>query len=146
MDAITITAAMVLSLFDTNIGGDQFIYNTEFNNRQEVCAKTVFKKDEEGYFQKELRYQYAYDAQKRLSAKEVQAWNPAADKWENVYRLEYRYDLLHLWRKYRTLFRPCKEIARSLPIFANVKETEILARILIYFIGYPITRESGKRK
>lgn len=93
MDAITITAAMVLSLFDTNIGGDQFIYNTEFNNRQEVCAKTVFKKDEEGYFRKELRYQYAYDAQKRLSAKEVQAWNPAADKWENVYRLEYRYDL-----------------------------------------------------
>lgn len=93
MDAITITAAMVLSLFDTNIGGGQFIYNTEFNNQQEVCAKTVFKKNEDGNFQKRLRYQYTYDPQKRLSAKEVQAWEPASDKWENVYRLEYRYGL-----------------------------------------------------
>lgn len=93
MDAITITATMILSLFDTNIGGDQFMYNTEFNNRQEVCAKTVFKKSDEGYFQKKLRYQYAYDAQQRLSTKEVQAWNSLLDKWENVYRLEYQYGL-----------------------------------------------------
>lgn len=84
---------MVLSLFDTNIGGGQFIYNTEFNNQQEVCAKTVFKKNSDGYFLKELRYQYAYDSQKRLSTKEVQVWDPISEKWENAYRLEYRYDL-----------------------------------------------------
>ena len=93
MDAITITAAMVLSLFDTNIGGDQFIYNTEFNNRQEVCTKTVFKKNDDGNFQKQLRYQYDYDLQKRLVVKEVQAWDPVSDKWGNAYRLEYQYGL-----------------------------------------------------
>lgn len=93
MDAITITATMILSLFDTNIGGDQFMYNTELNNQQEVCAKTVFRKNEEGYFQKNLRHQYVYDSQQRLSTKEVQEWNAHLDKWENAYRLEYRYDL-----------------------------------------------------
>ena len=32
MDAITITAAMNLTLYDTNIGGGQYIYNTKYNN------------------------------------------------------------------------------------------------------------------
>lgn len=93
MDAITITAAMVFSLFNTNIGEGQFIYDTKFNNQQEVCAKTVFKKNDDGNFQKRLRYQYDYDSQKRLVAKEAQVWDPVSDKWENAYRLEYKYDL-----------------------------------------------------
>lgn len=92
MDAITITTAMMLSLFNNNIGSDKFIYNTEFNDLQEVCAKTVFEKNSENEcFQKKLRYQYAYDAQKRLLAKEVQAWDESSGKWDNAYRLEYKY-------------------------------------------------------
>lgn len=75
MDVITITAAMVFSLFDINIGDGQFIYNTEFNNQQEVCTKTVFKKNDDGNFQKRLRYHYDYYSQKRLSPEEVQIWD-----------------------------------------------------------------------
>ncbi len=59
---------------------NNFAYNTEtIGNRVET--QEVFKVENRKFLQRHLKYNYLYDAQGRISRKEVLKWNEKSNDW-----------------------------------------------------------------
>ena len=57
-----------------------------------VETKNVYKVKEDKYLQNHLQYNYAYDAEGRVSSKEVSKWSKGNQRFEKQYCLNFSYD------------------------------------------------------
>lgn len=93
ISTIIITATSLFSSvsgMSVNSSAD-FAYNTELNN-DVINTQTVYRKDDSGKLLScHLKYHFVYDAQTRLTQKEVLKWNADTNKWENDHCLNYQY-------------------------------------------------------
>lgn len=69
---------------------NQFAYNTETNGTQ-VETQTVFKVENNKFLHNHLKYNYIYDAEGRISRKEVLKWNESKQRFENHHSLNFFY-------------------------------------------------------
>ena len=67
-----------------------FVYNTRMNGDR-VETKNVYKVKENKYLQNHLQYNYAYDAEGRVSSKEVSKWSKDNQRFEKQYCLNFSY-------------------------------------------------------
>ena len=68
-----------------------FAYNTRMDGDR-VETKNVYKVKEDKYLQNHLQYNYAYDAEGRVSSKEVSKWSKGNQRFEKQYCLNFSYD------------------------------------------------------
>lgn len=68
-----------------------FVYNTRMDGDR-VETKNVYKVKEDKYLQNHLQYNYAYDAEGRVSSKEVSKWSKGNQRFEKQYCLNFSYD------------------------------------------------------
>lgn len=68
-----------------------FAYNTTVSEGR-VESQTVFKVEDEKYLQNHLKYAFTYDAQERVTSKEVLKWNADKQCFENQYCLYFSYE------------------------------------------------------
>ena len=71
-----------------------FAYNTRMDGDR-VETKNVYKVKEDKYLQNHLQYNYAYDAEGRVSSKEVSKWSKGNQRFEKQYCLNFSYE----WNK-----------------------------------------------
>lgn len=89
--------ATVNAVSSNNLEG--FAYNTEVSEGR-VETQTVFKVKDEKYLQNHLKYAYTYDAQERVTSKEVLKWNADKQCFENQYCLNFSYESTEVNVKY----------------------------------------------
>ena len=65
-----------------------FAYNTRMDGDR-VETKNVYKVKEDKYLQNHLQYNYAYDAEGRVSSKEVSKWSKGNQRFEKQYCLNF---------------------------------------------------------
>lgn len=68
-----------------------FAYNTRMDGDR-VETKNVYKVKEDKYLQNHLQYNHAYDAEGRVSSKEVSKWSKGNQRFEKQYCLNFSYD------------------------------------------------------
>lgn len=68
----------------------EFAYNSEMN-AERVESQTVFKVENDKYLHNHLKYNYTYDADGRISQKEVLKWNGKAQAFEKNHCLTMTY-------------------------------------------------------
>lgn len=66
---------------------ENFAYNTE-KSEDRVKIQTIFKVKQGKFLQRHLQYTYAYDAEGRVSAKEILKWNQDKQCFEKQYCLQ----------------------------------------------------------
>lgn len=81
--------AVVNSVSNNNLAG--FAYNSTVNEDR-VESQTVYKVENQKYLHNHLKYNFAYDALGRVSAKEVLKWNQENQRFEKQYCLKYSYN------------------------------------------------------
>lgn len=81
--------AVVNAVSNNNLEG--FAYNTEMSEGR-VKTETVFKVENRKYLHNHLLYNYAYNAEGRVSSKEVLKWNKDNQRFEKQYCLNFSYD------------------------------------------------------
>lgn len=89
--AMTFAAMVIASVMNSEMSAqdNKFITNEEMKNEQ-VVAKTIFKQDGAQLY-RHLRYEFTYDAQKRLASKTAYKWNGSKDEWTPYFQLTYQY-------------------------------------------------------
>lgn len=91
MTLFGITAATILALTTNASVNGKYVYNIECNNNV-VSSQTVYTQDMSGkYLTQKLKYNFTYDAEKRLTSKETLRWNAESGKWENYKVQNYTY-------------------------------------------------------
>ena len=81
--------SVVNAVSNNNLEG--FAYNTEMNEGR-VKTETVFKVENRKYLYNHLQYNYSYNAEGRISAKEVLKWSKENQRFEKQYCLNFSYD------------------------------------------------------
>lgn len=81
--------SVVNAVSNNNLKG--FAYNTEMNEGR-VKTETVFKVENRKYLHNHLQYNYSYNAEGRISAKEVLKWSKENQRFEKQYCLNFSYD------------------------------------------------------
>ena len=81
----------VVNAFSANIQ-QKFAYNTITNDTQQVETQMVYKVEEGKYLHNHLQYNYSYNAEGRISAKEVLKWSKENQRFEKQYCLNFSYD------------------------------------------------------
>ena len=81
--------SVVNAVSNNNLEG--FAYNTEMNEGR-VKTETVFKVENRKYLHNHLQYNYSYNAEGRISAKEVLKWSKENQRFEKQYCLNFSYD------------------------------------------------------
>lgn len=69
---------------------NNLIYNSEQKDGL-LIGQTVYKQDGES-LSNYIKYNYAYDAQKRMIQNETMKWNNLKNNWENDLCIRYRYE------------------------------------------------------
>ena len=65
-----------------------FVTNEEVVNNQ-VVSKVIYKLD--GYLYNHMKYNFTYDAENRVSSKEVLKWDASKKAWMPYYKINYSY-------------------------------------------------------
>lgn len=94
MKALVLSVVFALTSVVNAVSGNNvkdFAYNTEMNEGL-VKTETVFKVENRKYLHNHLQYNYAYNAEGRVSAKEVLKWNKENQRFEKQYCLNFSYD------------------------------------------------------
>ena len=81
--------SVVNAVSNNNLEG--FAYNPEMNEGR-VKTETVFKVENRKYLHNHLQYNYSYNAEERISAKEVLKWSKENQRFEKQYCLNFSYD------------------------------------------------------
>ena len=81
--------SVVNAVSNNNLEG--FAYNTEMKEGR-VKTETVFKVENRKYLHNHLQYNYSYNAEERISAKEVLKWSKENQRFEKQYCLNFSYD------------------------------------------------------
>lgn len=94
MKALVVSVVFALTsavnaVSNNNLEG--FAYNTEMNEGR-VKTETVFKVENRKYLYNHLQYNYSYNAEGRISAKEVLKWSKENQRFEKQYCLNFSYD------------------------------------------------------
>lgn len=89
--AVAIAAMVIVSVMNSEVKAqdNNFITNEEVKNEM-VVAKTIFKKDDAQLF-RHIRYEFTYDDQKRLTAKEASKWDTTREEWMPYFKMSYQY-------------------------------------------------------
>ncbi|MCD8182975.1 MAG: DUF3836 domain-containing protein [Bacteroides sp.] len=88
LSVVIAMTAIVNAVSDSVVG--KFTYNTEMDVER-VEATTVFTVEDGKYLHNHLKYNYTYDADNRVSQKEVMKWNEMTKVFEKQYRLNFIY-------------------------------------------------------
>ena len=94
MKALVVSVVFALTSVVNAVSGNNvkdFAYNTEMNEGR-VKTETVFKVENRKYLHNHLQYNYAYNAEGLVSAKEVLKWNKENQRFEKQYCLNFSYD------------------------------------------------------
>ena len=94
MKALVLSVVFALTSVVNAVSGNNvkdFAYNTEMNEGR-VKTETVFKVENRKYLHNHLQYNYAYNAEGLVSAKEVLKWNKENQRFEKQYCLNFSYD------------------------------------------------------
>lgn len=88
---VAFVAVIIVSVMNSGAKAqdNNFITNEEVKNEM-VVAKTIFKKDGSQLY-RHMRYEFTYDDQKRLIAKEASKWNGSKDEWMPYFKMTYQY-------------------------------------------------------
>ena len=65
-----------------------FVTN-EVMNGDQVASKVVYRMD--GALYRHMKYDFAYDSQNRMIAKEAMKWDAASEKWTPYFKISYAY-------------------------------------------------------
>lgn len=89
--AVAFAAMVIVSVMNSEVKAQDsnFITNEEVKNEM-VVAKTIFKKDGSQLY-RHIRYDFTYDDQKRLTAKEASKWDAAREEWTPYFKMSYQY-------------------------------------------------------
>lgn len=89
--AVAFAAMIIVSVMNSGAKAqdNNFITNEEVKDEL-VVAKTIFKQDGAQLY-RHLRYEFTYDNQKRLTAKEATKWDGAKDEWVPYFKMTYHY-------------------------------------------------------
>lgn len=89
--AVAFVAMIIVSVMNSGAKAqdNNFITNEEVKDEL-VVAKTIFKQDGAQLY-RHLRYEFTYDDQKRLTAKEATKWDGAKDEWVPYFKMTYHY-------------------------------------------------------
>ena len=85
---LVITMACTLSVSARN--DNNLIYNSEQKDGL-LIGQTVYKQDGES-LSNYIKYNYTYDAQKRMTQNEAMKWNNIKNNWENDLCIRYKYE------------------------------------------------------
>lgn len=80
----------VTSFTNYAVANQSFAYNSEMNGDQ-VKSENIYKVESGKYLLKHLKYNFTYDAQGRISQKEVLKWNADSQNFEKQYVLNFTY-------------------------------------------------------
>lgn len=89
--AVAFVAMIIVSAMNSGAKAqdNNFITNEEVKDEL-VVAKTIFKQDGAQLY-RHLRYEFTYDDQKRLTAKEATKWDGSKDEWVPYFKMTYHY-------------------------------------------------------
>lgn len=91
-----ITMACTLSVSARN--DNNLIYNSEQKDGL-LIGQTVYKQDGES-LSNYIKYNYAYDAQKRMTQNETMRWSNIKNSWENDLCIRYKYEGANVTTEY----------------------------------------------
>lgn len=75
----------------TPMTSNDFAYNYEVDDRNQVTSETVYKADGQ-YLKRHLKYDYTYDEAGRVVKKEAFKWDEIEQAYNRYYCLAYGYD------------------------------------------------------
>lgn len=89
--AVAFVAMIIVSVMNSGAKAqdNNFITNEEVKDEL-VVAKTIFKQDGAQLY-RHLRYEFTYDDQKRLTAKEATKWDGSKDEWVPYFKMTYHH-------------------------------------------------------
>lgn len=90
--AVAIAAMVIVSVMNSEMKAqdNNFITNEEVKNEM-VVAKTIFRKDGAQLY-RHIRYEFTYDDQKHLTAKEASKWDATREEWMPYFKMAYQYN------------------------------------------------------
>lgn len=68
-----------------------YLYDTKEENGL-IVSKTIFLQSDNGMLDKQVKYEFAYGANGKVSVKKAYRWNAMVEKWVPFYQAEYTYD------------------------------------------------------
>jgi hypothetical protein len=87
-----ITAATVLAMYfnvNANSVDNKHYYNADIENNK--VNSVVVLENNDKYLHQELKYNFTYDNNNKLTSKEALKWNSEKQTWENYYVLDFNY-------------------------------------------------------
>jgi hypothetical protein len=87
-----ITAATVLTMYFNAINSNDvnYMYNGDMEDGK-ISKIEVYEKNASQQMEQKMEYCYEYDAEGRLSNKEMLSWDEATQSWAKSSRLTYKY-------------------------------------------------------
>jgi len=85
-----IASLFMLSLTMSAFAQKSYIYNTKEENGK-IVSKIIFS-NEEGILTKEMKYDFSYNSENKVSVKTVYKWNENKKDWDNFCQTTYTYD------------------------------------------------------
>lgn len=87
--AVAVMAVVCVSNSELKAQEPSFVTN-EVMNGEQVASKVVYRMD--GALYRHMKYDFSYDEQNRMIAKEAMKWDAAAEKWMPYFKIAYAYE------------------------------------------------------
>lgn len=86
--AVAVMAVVCVANSELKAQEPGFVTN-EVMNGDQVASKVVYRMD--GALYRHMKYDFVYDAQNRMIAKEAMKWNATSGKWAPYFKISYAY-------------------------------------------------------
>lgn len=95
---IVLAAMVVIGITNAELKAQEenFVTN-EIKDGDLVTSKVIYRMD--GSLYRHMKYDFSYDNQKRMTAKEAFKWDGSRDKWVPYFKITYLYGGNEIWRQ-----------------------------------------------
>ncbi len=88
-----------------------YLYDTKEENGK-IISKVIFLQQENGLLDKQVRYEFQYNQDGKVSEKKAFRWDKEKDEWTPFYKITYQYDIQNgdikthygIWNKQKKSF------------------------------------------
>ena len=87
---IALVFAFLCNLTISAVSPKDYLYDTKEENGK-VISKVIYLQ-EDGLLNKQVRYEFQYNANGKVSEKTAYRWNDSKDEWVPFYQITYQYD------------------------------------------------------
>ena len=88
---ITLVLTLVCGFAANAISPRNYLYDTKEENGL-VTSKTVFVRNDDGFLNKQVKYEFMYNEAGKVSVKKAYRWDNKIDNWAPFYQTSYKYN------------------------------------------------------